>query len=225
VLRVARLDGEELVLDGLGLSRAFFTGDAGDSSFDALAGGGNPDRIELADVVTMNRTARARSPHKAWARLIDADAPWLSSLGPDLDLIGLDDRRWQAVGADALVGAALRATIGPGRGMAVATKLLHLKRPRLFPMLDRYVAEMLGAGLPDAGADEGRVATAISLTQAIRSEGRRNLGALAGIQRRLADDDVGRSLVRIFDAILWLAHPAARTAGAPRVLSAGLRRD
>jgi hypothetical protein len=223
VLRVERLDGEELVLDGLGLARAFFAEDEGESSFDSLAGTGNPDRIELVDVVTMNRTARARSPHTAWAGLIDADAPWLSALAPDLDLIEPGDRRWKAADGDALVTAALRATIGPGRGMAVATKLLHLKRPCLFPMLDRFVAEMLGAALPESGADEARAATAAALTLAIRREGRRNLKELRGVQARLAEDGKRTSLVRIFDAVLWSSHPAAGLTTASRTLSAGVR--
>jgi hypothetical protein len=225
VLRVERLDGEELILDGLGLARAFFAIETGESSFDSLAGMGNPDRIELDDILTLNRTARARSPHKAWAGLIDADAPWLAALDPGLDLIEPSEARWRAADGDALVAAALRATIGPGRGMAVATKLLHLKRPRLFPMLDRFVAEMLGAGLPESGADEARAATAAELTRRIRREGRRNVKALRGIQRRLADDGTRTSLVRIFDAVLWSAHPAAGLSGASRTLSAGITRD
>jgi hypothetical protein len=109
--------------------------------------------------------------------------------------------------------------------MAVATKLLHLKRPRLFPMLDRFVAEMLGAGLSDAGGDEARVATAAALTGAIRREGRRNLAPLRDVQTRLAEDGVERSLVRIFDAVLWSAHPAAGLSRTKRTLSAGVRQD
>ncbi len=206
------------------MAHAFFAGDSGEASFDALAGTGNSDRIELDDVIALNRTARARSPHRAWAPLIAVEAPWLASLGPDLDLLELGEKRWKAVDGDALVAAALRATIGPGRGMAVATKLLHLKRPRLFPMLDRFVAEMLGASVPDAGANETRVATAVALTQATRREGRRNLAALRVIQEQLADDGIHCSLVRIFDAIVWSSHPAAGISAGPRVLSAQMRR-
>lgn len=224
-LRVERLDGEELVLDGLGLATAFFGTEVDESSFDSLAGTGNPDRIELADVVTMNRTARARSPHRAWAGLIDVEAPWLAALDPGLDLIEAGAARWAAIDGDELVAAALRATIGPGRGMAVATKLLHLKRPRLFPMLDRFVAELLGAGLTDSGGEEARAATAAALMRTIRREGRRNLKELRGVQARLAKDGRKLSLVRIFDAVLWSAHPAAGLTGARRTLSAGLRHD
>jgi hypothetical protein len=109
--------------------------------------------------------------------------------------------------------------------MAVATKLLHLKRPRLFPMLDRFVAELLGAGLPDSGGDGARAATAAALMHLIRREGRRNLKALRGLQAVLAKDGTDLSLVRIFDAVLWSAHPAAGLTGARRTFSAGLRQD
>ena len=59
---------------------------------------------------------------------------------PRLDLIETGQARWAAVGGDELVRAALAATLGHGRGASVATKLLHLKRPRLYPILDAYVA-------------------------------------------------------------------------------------
>ena len=189
-LRVQRLDGELLVLDGLALARAFFAGDVssvGEASFDALAGAGNPERIELADVIAMNRTMRARSPHRVWEAIVEAEAPpWLAGLPADLDLLELDDEQWRAASGDELIRAALRATIGPGRGMAVATKLLHYKRPRLFPVLDRFVAEMLGMNLPDAAGSDNRVELAFMLTETIRLEGRRNLHPLNAIRDRLA---------------------------------------
>jgi hypothetical protein len=109
--------------------------------------------------------------------------------------------------------------------MAVATKLLHLKRPRLFPMLDRFVAEMLGAGLTNDPKDEQRLDTAVRLTQAIRFEGRRNLDALCKIRDALAAEGTQRSLVRLFDAILWFAHPAAGVAGVQRTIEVRLRGD
>jgi hypothetical protein len=166
---------------------------------------------------------RARSPHKLWDAIVGAEAPWLGSIPVDLDLLEDDDRRWRSARGDDLVTSALAATIGPGRGMAVATKLLHLKRPRLFPMLDRLVAEMLGLGPSTDAATERKVGTAVTLMHAIRSEGRRNLEPLRGIQDALATDGTRRSLVRLFDAILWFAHPAARVAGTPRTIEVRLR--
>jgi hypothetical protein len=217
-----------LVLDGFALARGFFAGDpssASEAVFEGVVGLGNSDRIELEDVMAMNRTMRARSPHKLWTEIIDADAPWLSSLPADLDLIEADDEQWRAVRGDELVAGALAATIGPGRGMAVATKLLHLKRPRLFPMLDRLVAEMLGLGQAADPRVEQRVETAVRLTTTIRSEGRRNLEALSSIRDTLSAEGTHLSLVRLLDAILWFAHPAAAgIAGAPRTIEVRLRR-
>ena len=50
-----------------------------------------------------------------------------------LDLIETDDERWEEAKGGELTSAALEATVGSGRGVSVATKMLHLKRPRLFP--------------------------------------------------------------------------------------------
>jgi hypothetical protein len=224
VLRVERLDHEFLVLDGLALAGAFFAGDPS-SADDSLSGLGNAERIELEDVIAMNRTMRARSPHKVWTAIVEGEAPWLGRVPANLDLLELDDEDWHAAGGDELVSAALAATIGPGRGLAVATKLLHLKRPRLFPMLDRFVAEMLGLGAVDDPVSQRRVEAAVRLTRAIRTEGRRNLTALYGIRDALALEGIRRPLVRIFDAIVWSSHPAAGVSGSRRMIDVRLHTD
>jgi hypothetical protein len=108
--------------------------------------------------------------------------------------------------------------------MAVATKLLHYKRPRLFPVLDSFVAEMFGMNIPDVGKAHERVEAAVRLTSAIRSEGRRNVETLRSIRDLLAQETSQRSLIRIFDAIVWFSHPAAGIKGAPRAIDVQLRR-
>jgi hypothetical protein len=213
-IKVERLDGDVLVLDGLGLARAFFAGGSS-SSAEAL---GRSDRVELDDVIAMNRSMRSRSPHHVWTAIVESETPWLAALPGDLDLLATGDARWKSVRADDLIRDALAAVIGDGRGPAVATKLLHLKRPRLFPMLDQLVAEMLGANAADLAASDRRVDAAAALALAIRREGRRNLPALRAIQRTLADEGAPQTLVRLFDAILWLAHPAARVGAGRRTL-------
>jgi hypothetical protein len=60
------------------------------------------------------------------------------------------------------------------------------------------------------------------LVSAIRREGRRNLMALRRIQAELAKSEITRSLIRIFDAILWFSHPAASVTGAKRSIEVGL---
>jgi hypothetical protein len=88
--------------------------------------------------------------------------------------------------------------IGPGRGLSVGTKVLHLKRPRMFPVLDRLVLERLGvtASVP-----------VVRVIEHLRGDGVRNLDRLLEIQRAIAPRE--RSLVRILDVLVWSSHPAA----------------
>jgi hypothetical protein len=217
-IRVERLDGGVLVLDGGGLADAFFA-DAETSEPTRTA----VDRIETRDIEVLNRTMRARTPLVRWVPISDRRLPWLAAIDPELDLIETEDAEWEASDADRLVEAALTTVVGEGRGVAVATKMLYLKRPRLFPMLDRFLVELLaGAISPDAAADV-RARQAARLVVHLRGQGRQSLGALRRIQAQLARRSIEHSLVRILDAILWSAHPAAGLSGAPRSFTCGLR--
>ena len=145
----------------------------------------------------------------AWEPLLDRRLEWLEAIPTDFDLITASPNGWGRLRGDALVRAALLACVGSGRGVSVATKMLHLKRPRLFPVLDSFVAQMLGGTTADDAPVAIRVARATELTTHIRREGRRNLVVLLELQRRLEHERFARSLVRILDAALWLSHPAA----------------
>jgi hypothetical protein len=167
--------------------------------FDDQAGRGERDRIALSEVIAINQTMRARSPHKAWDGLVDTPTPlpWLAALDPEWDLVTEADPRWQST-IRGPVGAALVAATGPGRGISVGTKVLHLKRPLMFPVLDSKVLEQLGstASIPT-----------IRVVEHLRTEAIHNLAALREIQAFIAPAE--RSLVRILDIILWSSHPAA----------------
>ena len=220
-LRIGRLDGGTLVIEGAALAEAFFSVDPssiGVGSYDSLAGKTASDSIEIADIQALNRTMRARTAHDRWAPITGMHLPWLQAIDPGLDLIEADDRTWDDADAGALVVAALTAVIGPGRGASVGTKMLHLKRPRLFPVLDLLVAQMLGAPISE-GLPEVRAHHAARLIVHLREQGRNNLGALRSVQSRLAGQDVQRSLVRILDAVLWSSHPAVSFRSAHRVLA------
>lgn len=209
---INRLDrGPRLVVERADeLAVDFFTLDAssvGPNAYDAWAGRTDPDRITTDDVLAINRTMRARSPHLAWQPLVAAarPLPWLAALDPAWDLFELSDDAWAAGGCAALIQTALSGAVGPWRNLSVATKVLHLKRPRLVPVLDRLVLEQLG-GMPTTAP--------IDLVHHLRSEGRANLEPLRAIQASLAarkadGRPIRRSLVRILDALLWATHPAA----------------
>jgi hypothetical protein len=91
--------------------------------------------------------------------------------------------------------AALSAVVGQGRGVSVATKMLHLKRTRLFPILDRLVVEVLGGSLAEDAAPEIRARLAANLVLHVRTEGIRNLDALRASGVVVRDVD-GMSLTR-----------------------------
>jgi hypothetical protein len=223
-LRIRREDSEELVLDGLGLARAFFGADGGPTipGYDPVAGLGDPDRVVLDDIVAMNSTMRSRSKHSLWDDVLAGDQHWLRAIPADLDMVADDDMQWEAVDGDTLVATAIAACLRPGIGLAGATKLLHLKRPRVMPILDQLVAEMMGVTLPGSPAAGARAALARRLTTAIRRESRRNVQPLQRIQTDLAKRDIVQPLIRIFDAILWSSHPAASVTGATRSITVRL---
>ncbi|HEV8053367.1 MAG TPA: DUF6308 family protein, partial [Candidatus Limnocylindrales bacterium] len=91
------------------------------------------------------------------------------------------------------------------RGHAVITKMLHLKRPSLVPVLDSLVIDQLG----------GRGKSVEQVLEHLRSVGRSNLDALRQIQTHLVSltgydqRPIDRTTVRILDALLWSTHPAS----------------
>lgn len=115
----------------------------------------------------------------------------------------MDDGEWSRVGGAERLAEAIEASVGPYRQLSVATKVLHLKRPRLFPVLDSLVIEQIG-GL-------AHVKRPARLLLHLREQGQRNFPALRAAQKYLAarHPPYERSLVRILDALLWATHPTA----------------
>src|SRR4051794_29786798 len=84
-LRIDRLDGEHLVLDGYGLASGFFLGDPSSiapNSYDSLAGRGADGQITTADITAINTTMRARSSHKNWESITNRELDWLAAIDP-----------------------------------------------------------------------------------------------------------------------------------------------
>ena len=121
---------------------------------------------------------RARSSHRHWEPIANRDLDWLAAIDPKLDLLTSDDEHWQRAHGANLSQNALRDTIGPGRGPSVATKVLHLKRPRLFPVLDDFVAVMLGINMPPDAPPARRAELAWRPMARLREQGRANLDSL-----------------------------------------------
>jgi hypothetical protein len=225
LLTIERHDEEVVQIDGLKIAAAFFKRDrssVGETSYDALAGKGGGDTITHANVTTMNSAMRTRSEHKNWDLLFAAGFAWLTAIPNDLDLIDTGDEAWAAREGDSHLKTGFGAVFGPGRGLASGGKMMHFKRPLLFPVLDRFVAEMLGVPISSQPNPDKLSAVAVLITELIRREGRRNLEDLHAIQDALAADGINRSLARILDAVLWFSHPAASVDDVQRQLSISL---
>ncbi len=196
------------------LAEAFFAVDPSGKpgGFDDKARETAPTRIESKDVDAINRTMRARSPQKAWAAVKDRELPWLAAVSPSWNLAVLDDADWRDRAAPALE-AALDALIQKGRGVSVSTKMLHLKRPLLVPVLDSLVVEQLGAAMPSTS---GR---AVALIGHVRVVARQNRETLDRIIDYLGAQGVNRSVVRVLDALLWGSHDASWIAPLAPVLA------
>jgi hypothetical protein len=119
VVAVKREDGESLVLNGLTLARAFFTGDPSSKpdGYDSLAGSGDRNRIVAADVIAMNTTMRARSKHAAWKPLLEDDQAWLRNIPFKLDIMQAEEKDWVTANGDALLSQAIAACITPALGL------------------------------------------------------------------------------------------------------------
>ena len=210
-IEIERLDGgSTLVIDGAQwLAELFFRLDpsaVGGSPYDARVAVTPRDRFEDEDITAVNRTMAAHASHIWWSDLLDLERPkWLADLDTAWDLYQLSDGAWEAERVSERLARALAAMDAKHRKLAVITKMLHLKRPALVPVLDRLVVDQLGAH----GKDPVRV------IEHMRACGRRNLDALLAVQGHLAgmtgEDGlpIRRTLVRITDALLWTAHPGS----------------
>ena len=147
-LRIHRPD--LLVRDPLDQVVRFFGADpssAGRNGYDAyvLSGRSPRNRIVDEDIVAINTTMGARSPHADWAKVIARGAlRELRSVDPSWDLFLTSDKDWSRFAVPERIAALLRAVTGKGIGVSRATKVLHIKRPRLLPICDSYVLDLMG---------------------------------------------------------------------------------
>jgi hypothetical protein len=92
--------------------------------------------------------------------------------------------------------------------VSVAAKL-HLKRPRLMPVLDPLVVAQLGAQVSTTAKFETRAKQICDVVLFVREQGRANLNELSAIKVHLTSVGNERTLIRVLDALLWSSHPAS----------------
>jgi len=160
-----------------------------------------PHAFTAQDLRAINTTMRGRSAAKHWTRFtVGTDLGWLKVIQRDWDLIEMPDDEWGRRGCTDRVRDALTELDGPYRRASVVTKLLHIKRPRLIPICDSFVAATMGKRAWDAESTA-------SLILAIREAGRANIEVLRTVSSRLESIGFSRPLVRILDVLLWFDAP------------------
>ncbi|MDV3243718.1 MAG: DUF6308 family protein [Nitrososphaerales archaeon] len=163
------------------------------------------DRITMDDVESANRLFAMidRYDSTESSRIVGA-AQLESALTevPDADLACLDHATWLEL--EPKVRALLDQFLSiRGVGLAKATKILHLKRPHLFPVLDSFVAKFLsGQGVVAVG--KGRlVEVGLSIMEMVREDLQRNGSQFLRLQERLAGLPIQLTPVRMHDILCW----------------------
>jgi hypothetical protein len=203
-----------LVIEGAQwLAETFFRRDPsaiGSNSYDAWIADtqrdlDRRDRVTDDDVTAVNRTMAARTSHAAWAPIVESvERSWLEGVDPAWDLFEMDEEAWATEQVPERLHTAFIATKRPGLHLAVITKVLHIKRPLMFPVLDSVVVTQVGTPITDD------IATWVAAMQHVRAIGRSNIGPLIQVREYLESCGIhGRSLVRILDGLLWVSSPGA----------------
>lgn len=207
-------DPPRLVIEGAQwLAETFFRFDAsavGPMSFDAhvrrcQADTVLRDRVVEGDVRAVNSSMAARTSLGTWRPIIEASEwAWLTDLDAEWDLVDMGDDEWATHNVSGRLHAAFSAAQRPGLQAAVVTKVLHIKRPRLIPVLDSLVMDQI------AGRTTGDVLSWVTAVEHLRHIGRQNLIGMRSIDEHLRERGIAdRSLARILDSLLWSSAPGS----------------
>ena len=91
-----------------------------------------------------------------------------------------------------------------GVGIAVATKILHLKRPKLIPILDSFVVKFLtGIDVQNVWDKLYLAEIGVKTIDVIRKDIQTNLEAFTQLQKNLSDLPIPLSIVRLYDILVW----------------------
>jgi hypothetical protein len=209
-IRLEMLSGSVLVFDDPAPLIRLFVGPDGTDGYDDWARRSPRDHLVAEDVTVLNTYARARSGHVHWQALLADRAPaWLADIDPRWDAATTSESTWKRAGIEQKVGVAFEAMCGPHRGLSVVSKMLHLKRPRLIPLLDALVVEQLGLGVASRATPNVKAGYAARVIAHLAAQARANHVALADIQRELQAEGIALSAIRLIDILVWSSHPAA----------------
>ena len=155
------------------------------------------DETTFADYEAIRAAGGWMSTWRRAASALPLGSQVIARLDPEWDLAVLDDPTW-ATAEQNLLGA-VASLWAPGLGAAAVTKLLHLKRPRLVPVIDRRVLFALRMREPRTPAD------LMEVIGHFRGLLRENADAVVEIGAAVARTDMGVDVppARLLDIVLW----------------------
>jgi len=122
----------------------------------------------------------------------------------DIDLGEASDEEWNFVKATVTPLLAEFLSI-PQVKLAKAMKVLHLKRPHLFPILDSFVVRFLTGNDVEENifSEEELLQIAISSLEKARADISENRAAFHDLETRLSDLPTKLTAVRMYDILCW----------------------
>lgn len=164
-----------------------------------------PNIIAAALLNATNAAMRARTSRKAWEPFIDCHIAELEAISPDVDLIDSAQNDYDRA-KESLRQCYEKITSVSGITDMAASKVLHLKRPKLVAISDRYVRKLLQIADPSSSDYPSRSVYAtrgLAVADAVRYLGRANENSLLFFQESLPKD-LKLTKARMLDILLWV---------------------
>jgi len=157
------------------------------------------DDLEAANNLYANLDSRERM------RIVgSSEIPQRLAVVKDRDLGEGSDEEWG--NTRILVSQLLSVFLSiPNVGLAKTMKILHLKRPHLFPVVDSFVAKFLTGNDMDSNlfSEDEQLQIGLACLSAARSDLVRNHAGFAELESCLADLPTPLTVVRLYDILCW----------------------
>lgn len=143
------------------------------------------------------------NPSESSRILKSSTIPLLLAKVGNKDLFTMSDVEWMEEKGD--IQPLLKEFLSiHGIGLAKAFKILHLKRPKLFPILDSYVVKFLTGTDLTTIFDKGRLLkVGLNALEVSRNIILQNNDSFSRLQQRLIDLPIPLTTTRLFDILCW----------------------
>ena len=163
--------------------------------------------ITVADIESANKLfANINQYDKSEGRRLLSQGRNLTPLIAEIPLTPIydyTDEEWTNLGPK-LESLLRKTTSIYGIGIAKSTKILHLKRPELFPVLDSYIVQFLtGKKFASSPKDTDMALNTMDISRELIFD---QLDEFKQLQSNIIDLPIPLTIVRLFDILCWSTH-------------------